>query len=92
MKNIALPSGKLYKTIFIENVELLIERMRWKAHLYENSGLNTSNPLNYIFKSMKYPPPQHKNLMQFQNDLLELIKGLKFKKLKINSQTNYTKT
>ena len=81
IKIIALPSEKLYKTILIEKVELLIKRMRWKAHLYENSGLNKSNPLSYIFKSRKCPP-QHKDLMQFENDLLELIKSLKFKKVK----------
>ena len=80
MKNIPLPSEKLYKTVLIE-VEVLIKRVRWKAHLYENIGLNTSNPLNYILKSRK-SPPQHKDLMQFENDWLELIKGIKFKKLK----------
>ena len=81
MKNIPLPYEKLYQTILIEKVELLIKRMRWKAYLYENSGLNTSNPLNYIFKSRKCPP-QHQDLMQFENDLLELIKSVKFKKVK----------
>ena len=81
MKNIPLRPEKLYKTILIENVELLIKRMRWKAHLYENSGLNTSNPLNYIFQSRKCPP-QHNDLIQFENDLLELIKRVKFKKVK----------
>ena len=74
MKNIHLPSEKLYETMLIEKVELLIKRMRWKAHLYENSGLNTSNPLNYIFKSRECLS-QHKDLMQFENDLLELIKN-----------------
>ena len=54
---------------------------RWKARLYENSGLNASSPLNYIFKSRKCPP-QHKDLMEFENDLLELIKSVKFKKVK----------
>ena len=81
MKNIPLPSEKLYKTVLIEKVEVLIKRVKWKAHLYENIGLNTSNPLNYILKSRK-SPPQHKDLMQFENDWLELIKGIKFKKLK----------
>ena len=42
-------------------------------------GINTSNPLNYIFKSRKCPP-QHKDLIQFENDLLELIKSVKFNK------------
>ena len=81
MKNIPLSIEKLYKTILIEKVALLIKRMRWKAHLYENSELNTSNPLNYIFKNRKCAP-QHKDLMQFENDLLKLIKSVKFKKVK----------
>ena len=55
--------------------------MRRKAHPYENSGLTTSNPSNYIFKSRKYPP-QHKGYMQFENYLLELIISVKFKKVK----------
>ena len=47
--------------------------------LYENSVLNTSNPLNYIFK-IKKCPPQHKDQLQYESDLLELIKSVKFKK------------
>ena len=77
LKNIPSPSEKLYKTVLTEKVELLIKRMRWKAHLNENSGLNTSDLLNYIFKSRKCPP-QHKDLMHFENDLLELTKSVKF--------------
>ena len=79
MKSMPLTSEKLCKTILTEKVELLIKRMRWKAHLYENSGLNTSGPLNYIFKS-RICPPQHKDLMQSENELLELIKSVKFKR------------
>ena len=81
MKKISVPSDKLYQTILKEKVELLIKGMRWKAHLYENSGLNTSNLLNYIYKSRKCPP-QHKDLMQFENELLELRKTVKLKKVK----------
>ena len=67
--------------ILIEKVEQLIKRLKWKAHRYENSGLNTSDSSNYIFKSRKCPP-QPKDLMQFENDLLELIKTVKSKKVK----------
>ena len=81
MKNILLPSEKLYKTILTEKIKLLVKRMMQKAHLYEDSGLNTSNPLNYVFKSRKYPL-QHKDLMQFEKDSLELIKIVKFKEVK----------
>ena len=81
MKNIPLPSEKLKKTILVGKVELLIKRLRWKPHMYENSGLNTSDPLNYILKSRKCPP-QHKDLMQIENDLLELIKSVNFTNVK----------
>ena len=81
MKNILLPSEKLYKTILTEKIKLLVKRMMQKTHLYEDSGLNTSNPLNYVFKSRKYPL-QHKDLMQFEKDSLELIKIVKFKEVK----------
>ena len=49
--------------------------------MYENSGLSTSDPLNYILKSRKCPP-QHKDLMQIENDLLELIKSVNFTNVK----------
>ena len=58
--------------------------MRWKAQVYGNGGLNTPNLLNYIFKSRKCPP-QHKYLTKFENDLLELIKSVKFKEVKNKS-------
>ena len=84
MKKIPLPFVKLYKTILIEKVKLLIKRMRWKAQLYDNyieSGSNTSNPLNYIFEKRSCPPLLE-NFMQFKNDLHGLMKSVIFKKMK----------
>ena len=78
MKNIPIPSGKTYKMGLLEKVELLTKRMRWKAHLFENSDLRHNNPLHYIFKSRK-SPPQHKELIEFENDLVKLMQNLKFK-------------
>ena len=54
--------------------------MRWKAHLFEISGKGQSNPLHYLCKSRKYPP-QHKDLIAFENDLLKLIKSVTFRKV-----------
>ena len=68
IKSIALPFEKLYKTISIEKVKLLIKRMKWKAHLYENSGLNSPIPLNYNFKCRKCPL-QHRDLTILQNQI-----------------------
>ena len=48
MKNIPIPSEKLYRTTLTERVELLIKRMEWKAHLFENSGKGQSNPLHFV--------------------------------------------
>ena len=79
-KNIPLPSEKLYKIILIEKVELVIKRMRWKAHLYESSSYEATNPLHRLFKSRNCPP-QHKYLIQFENDIIELIKSVTFRKL-----------
>ena len=42
--------------------------------------INTLNHLNYFFESRKCPP-QHKDLMQFENDLPQLMKNVKFKKV-----------
>ena len=79
-KNIPLPSEKLYKMILIEKVELVIKRMRWKAHLYESNSYESTNRLHRIFKTRNCLP-QHKDLIQFENDITELIKSVTFRKL-----------
>ena len=80
MKNIPIPSEKLYKITLINKVELLIKRMGWKAHLTNSSYIGHANPLFYIFKSRKCPP-QHKELKDFENGLLELVKNVTFRKV-----------
>ena len=90
MKNIPIPPEKLFRTTLIEKVELLIIRMRWKAHLFESSGKGQSNPLHYVFKSRKCPP-QHKGLIAFENDLLKLIKSVTFRKVRNKFQDNLRK-
>ena len=68
MKNIPIPSEKVYRAL-IEKLELLVIQMRWKAHLFEISRKGQSNLLHNVFKNRKCPP-QHKNLIAFENDLL----------------------
>ena len=79
-KNISLPSEKIYKMILIEKVELVIKRMRWKAHLYESNSYEPTSPLNSIFKTRNCLP-QHKDLIQFESDIIELMKSVTFRKL-----------
>ena len=54
--------------------------MRWKAHLYESNFYEPTNSLNRIFKTRDCPP-QHKDLIQFEHDIIELIKSVTFRKL-----------
>ena len=67
MKNIPIPSEKLYKMTLLEKVELLVKRMRWKAHLLENNNIRQSNPLITYLKVEK---PYH-NMKTLQ--LLKMI-------------------
>ena len=78
MKNIPIPSEKLYKMTLLEKVELLVKRMRWKAHLFENNDIRQSNPLHTYLKVEK-APPQHKDLIAFENDLVKLMQSVAFK-------------
>ena len=46
MKNIPMPSEKLYRITSTEKVKLLIKRISWKAHLFESSEMRQSSPLH----------------------------------------------
>ena len=65
MKNIPEPSKKLYLKILIDKIELLVKRMRSKALFFQNESEST---FKYGFKTRKCPP-QHKDLMEFEDDL-----------------------
>ena len=65
MKNIPVPSKKLYLKILTDKVELLIKRMRWKALFFENESKIT---FKYGFTTRNCPP-QHKDLMEFDDYL-----------------------
>ena len=76
MKNIPIPSKKLYLKTLIEKVELVIKRMRWKALLFEQEDVPPTE--NFGFKTRKCPP-QHKELANFEEELLNLIQKVSFK-------------
>ena len=82
MKNIPVPSKKLYLKILIDKVELLIKRMRCKALFLENESEST---FIYGFKTRKCPP-QHKDLMEFEDDLQKMISNVQFRRVKNDYQ------
>ena len=82
LKNIPTPSEKSYKLHLIEKIEELIKRMRWKAIFYLNKDqLNSNNSSNerYGLRSSKCPS-QVKELIPFENDLIALVKDIRFRK------------
>ena len=77
-----MPLKKLYFKILIDKVELLIKRMRWKALIFENEFEST---FIYGFKTRKCPP-QHKDLMEFEDDLQKMMSKVQFRKVNIDFQ------
>ena len=74
----------------MEKIELRIKRMRWKAHFYNERKDAKENethtiPKTYGLKSLNCPP-QVRELIQFESDLLDIIKSLKFRKTRSSFQ------
>ena len=72
----------------MEKTELVIKRMRWKAHFFEENDENekTAKPKTYGIKSLNCPPPI-KGLTNFKNDLFNIVKSIKFRKSRNQFQT-----
>ena len=77
MKNIPIASKKHYKKALVEKVELVIKRMRLKAHLFDSEN-EVVNQENYGLKTRSCPP-QHKDLIKFEEDMISLMKIIRFK-------------
>ena len=71
MTNIPIPSKKT----LIDNVEFVIKRMRWKALLFDQE--DNIREEKYGFKNRKCPP-QHKDLIHFEEELLDMVKKIYF--------------
>ena len=64
---------------------MFITRMRWKA-IYCNSKTNDNSSERYGLKTLKCPK-QVKDLVPFKNDLIDMLKVIKFQKIKNQSLT-----
>ena len=74
--------------ILIDKVELLIKRMRWKTLFFENESQST---FRYGFKTRKCPP-QHKDLMEFKDNLQKIISNMQFRRVKMIFKTDLRMT
>ena len=64
----------------MEKIEMFITRMRWKA-IYFNRKANDNSSERYGLKTVKCPK-QVKELVPFQNNLTDMLKVIKFCKVK----------
>ena len=89
LENIPAPYEKTYKLQLIEKIELFIKKLRWKAIFFINSSKETSESRAsgsvYSLKSNKCPP-QLKELIPFKDDLVDLVKNFKFRKVRNDFQ------
>ena len=89
IKNIPIPSERTYLLQPMEKVEMIITRMRWKAtHFNSNDSRDNIKEENTEWYGLKspYSPRQVKELIPFENDLVELIRNIKFRKIRNNFQ------
>ena len=78
-KNIPILSENEYKLKFIMKTENFFKRMCWKA-LEFLGKLKSSEKENFVFKTAKCPSSV-KELVPFENDMMEMIKNLQFKRV-----------
>ena len=90
IKNIPIPSERAYLLQLMEEIEMFITRMRWKA-IYSNSKTNDNSSEKYGLKTLKCPK-QVKDPVLFKNDLIDMLKVIKFHKVKNQFLTNCKRT
>lgn len=87
LKNIPTTNKRDYFVHLTQQTENFIRRMRWKAFFFLQNKEQLYEQENYGFKSLK-TAPIIKDLLSFENDLLDIIKGLTFYKFKNCFQKN----
>ena len=89
LKNIPTPNERTYKLQLIEKVELSIKKFRWKVIFFINNSRETTESCAgdsvYGLKSKKCLP-QLKEFIPFADDLVDLVKNIKFRKVRNNFQ------
>ena len=85
-KNIPIPSENQYKLKLIMKTGNFLNRIHWKVLAFLRK-LKGSDKDNYGFKTGKYPSSV-KELVPFENDRIDIIKNLEFKRVNNEFQSN----
>ena len=82
LKNIPFPDKSSYTLKLMEKIESVVKRMRWKAYFYLNKETQEKQQKNtFGFKSWHHSP-QYNLLEEFEKDVFDLIKSIKFRKVR----------
>ena len=73
-KNIPIPSKHAFLQMLVAKTENLIRRMRWKVLEFDGK-LSSTEKRTFGFRTTNYPPPQP-DLEKFEDDLMDLIRGI----------------
>ena len=77
IKDIPVPSKKVYCSRLINSVEKFIQSLRWRVIFFLFPKISSQKE-HFDFKSLKIPDPVDQ-LEDFENDLKKLIKNIEFK-------------
>ena len=80
LKNISIPSKKLYLKSLLDKLNSFINRLRWKVFYFDHQHNCTDVSGNFGFKSENCPSQCH-NLLDFESDLYEMARSVKFKRM-----------
>ena len=73
-------SRSQYQRCLIEKTESVVHRMRWKAHFYLNDDGSRTENAKFGLPSKKCGPPI-KELKAFEDDLVNLISSISYRKV-----------
>ena len=89
-KNIPVPPTRTYLQMMISKMEKVVHNMRWKAFFYLKPEEKPNSKENFGFKSTN-PAPSVPELRNFEMELINLSKNLKFGKRTSHFQQNLKK-
>ena len=89
-KNIPVPSITEYKLKLLEKTDDFLKRLRWNAYFFLNPTFGKKLKETFGFRSTRLPETVTQ-LRPFENDLLQIIEQLEFRRRDSHLQTNMRK-
>ena len=82
LKNIPIPTEKEYLIELISSINIFIANVKWRCFHFQNPT-NSNRKETFGFKTTS-PPPSIFELKQFEQELYDIVKNIKFKRYKPN--------